>query len=129
MSVREVAPLVDAAPRAESEPSANVPVPAPPRVRAPGQMAELAAQIALVDSARAALAAGHAERALSIVRDYQLDYPAGTFRPEVSAIKIEALVKLGRKAEARALAERFVKGYGPGPLAERVARLGGLTPP
>ena len=42
---------------------------------------------------------------------------------------IEALVKLGRKAEARALAERFVKSYGPGPLAERVSRLGGLADP
>jgi hypothetical protein len=122
-------PRVDEPPRVESEPVPSAPAPASPRARAPGQVAELAAQIALVDAARAALAGGHAERALSIVRDYQMDYPSGTFRPEVSAIKIEALVKLGRKAEARALSERFVKAYGPGPLTERVARLGGLAQP
>jgi hypothetical protein len=114
------------------EPEAAVPVqaPVPPRARVQGgQVGELAAQIAVVDSARGALRRGEAERALSVVRNYQVDYPTGTFRPEVSAIKIEALAKLGRKAEARALAERFVKTYGPGPLAERVSRLGGLPQP
>jgi hypothetical protein len=118
-----------AMPAAENEAPVSPPTPAAPRARGQGQVAELAAQIALVDAARTALAKGRAERALSIVSDYQTDYPSGTFRPEVSAIKIEALVKLGRKAEARALAERFVKSYGPGPLAERVSRLGGLADP
>jgi hypothetical protein len=123
-----VQPLrADDVPSAEKEPPVRAP--AVQRAQGQGQMAELAAQIALVDSARTALAKGRAEQALSIVRDYQADYPSGAFRPEVSAIKIEALVKLGRKAEARALAERFVKAYGPGPLAERVSRLGGLTEP
>lgn len=90
---------------------------------------ELANQIALVDAARAALAAGGPARALSAVREYQATYPAGTFRPEVAAIRIEALLKLGRKTEARALAERFSASYGPGPLADRVARLAGITQP
>lgn len=88
---------------------------------------ELPKQVALVDSARAALVSGDAGRALSSVREYQATYPSGTFRPEVAAIKIEALLKLGRKAEARASAERFAATYGPGPLAERVARLAGLA--
>ena len=90
---------------------------------------ELAQQVALVDGARAALASGDAEHALGIVREYQATYPGGTFRPEVAAIKIEALLKRGRKTEARASAERFAATYGAGPLAERVARLAGIAQP
>ncbi len=90
---------------------------------------ELATQIALVDAARSAHAAGKTERSLSAVREYQSQYPSGTFRPEVAAVKIEALLKVGRTSEARALAERFVVAYGPGPLAERVARLAQIAEP
>jgi hypothetical protein len=90
---------------------------------------ELGKQIALVDAARAALGSGEAARALGIVREYQATYPGGTFRPEVAAIKIEALLKLGRESEARASAERFAATYGSGPLAERVARLAGIAKP
>jgi hypothetical protein len=109
----------------------------PPRTAAPQATrgrggtagAELANQIALVDAARSELARGSAQRALAIVRDYQSEYPKGTFRPEVAAVKIEALIKLGRTTEARSLAERFVVAYGPGPLADRVARLAHLAEP
>jgi hypothetical protein len=109
--------------------SAQVVTSAPPRARGGSSANELASQIALVDAARAALASGGAARALTSVRDYQTEYPNGTFRPEVAAIKIEALVKLGRKAEARVLAERFATNYGAGPLADRVARLVGTAQP
>lgn len=97
------------------------------RSRATTSANELPKQVALVDAARAALAAGGAERALSSVREYQAVYPRGPFRPEVAAIKIEALLKLGRKTEARASAESFAATYGSGPLAERVARLAGIS--
>ena len=102
---------------------------ASPRLRAGTTASELANQIALVDAARAALAGGDSARALASVRDYQSGYPSGTFKPEVAAIKIEALLKLGRKTEARALAERFSANYGPGPLADRVTRLLGAAQP
>ncbi len=93
---------------------------------APG---ELANQIALVDAARSALASGDGQRALAIVGEYQSEYPTGTFRPEVSAVKIEALVKVGRMTEARTLAERFVVAYGRSPLAARVAHLAHIAEP
>jgi hypothetical protein len=102
---------------------------ASPRSRDSMTTNELGKQIALVDGARAALGSGGAARALGIVREYQATYPSGTFRPEVAAIKIEALLKLGRKTEARAAAERFAATYGSGPLAERVARLAGIAQP
>jgi hypothetical protein len=88
---------------------------------------DLREQIAMVDAARATLARGNADRALGLVRDYQARYPSGAFRPEAAAVRIEALVKLGRTTEARAAAERFVSSYGRTPLADRVARLAGLS--
>jgi len=128
-----VSPAPASTPAEARSPSAAEELPArsavPQRGRRGTAGAELAPQIALVDAARSALSAGNAARALSIVRDYQSQYPSGTFRPEVAAVKIEALVKLGRTAEARTLAERFVVAYGPSPLAERVARLAQLAEP
>lgn len=123
-------PRADAPSNAAEELPASVPAPlASPRGRSGTTAGALANQIALVDAARAALAGGGAERALAIVREYQAQYPTGTFRPEVAAVKIEALVKLGRTTEARTLAERFVAAHGASPLADRVARLAGLAQP
>lgn len=90
---------------------------------------DLREQIALIDSARAAIAANAGQNALDALRRYQDKYPAGSFRPEAAALKIEALIKLGRRAEARTLAERFTSQYGAGPLADRVARITGLSQP
>jgi hypothetical protein len=98
------------------------------RVRSGGANATSSAiseQIALVDAASAAVSAGAGERALAVLREYQSKYPAGSFRPEVGALRIEALILVGRREEARSLAERFVTQY-KGPLAERVARVAGL---
>ena len=84
---------------------------------------DLRDEIALLDSARAALSGGDGRRALEIVRRYEGRYASGTFRPEAGAIKIEALLKLGRDAEARDLARRFVAEHHGTLLAERVAEL------
>lgn len=121
-------PVIDASPRTADD-SAAKPLGSlvPQRSRTAAAANELAKQVALVDAARAALASGGAEKALGIVRQYQATYPRGTFRPEAAAIKIEALLELGRKAEARASAEGFAAAYGAGPLADRVARLAGVT--
>jgi hypothetical protein len=100
-----------------------------PRNRPTAARSDLREQIALIDSARAAIAANAGQRALEALRRYQNKYPAGSFRPEAAALQIEALVKLGRRAEARALAERFTSEHGAGPLADRVARIAGLTQP
>jgi len=88
---------------------------------------DLSDQLALVDAAHRALKDGDAAGALTLARKYQAEYPTGTFRPEAAAIRIEALGKLGRTAEARALAGNFAKTYGPGPLADRIAALAGTT--
>jgi hypothetical protein len=112
-----------AAPKSKVAPKAGA-----ARARPEGAMATSSAiseQIALVDAASAAVSAGAGERALNILREYQSKYPTGSFRPEASALRIEALVLVGRRDEARALAERFVTQY-KGPLADRVTRVAGL---
>jgi len=115
------------------EPAAAIetlPSPPAPARRNHGAAAtsELADQIGSIDAARDALAKGADRAALEILRRYQDKYPAGSFRPEATALKVEALVKLGRQSEARALAERFVAEHRGSLLAGRVAALAGLTP-
>jgi hypothetical protein len=107
-------------------------VPAPPpkqRTRVGATTNNLRDQIALIDGARTAVAGSAGERALDLVRQYQSKYPAGTFRPEAAALKIEALAKLGRTAEARALAERFLADYGESPQTDRVLQVAGRPGP
>lgn len=134
-----VAPVVPPQPAEVSSPEASPAVaspapslaPAAPRARsAPSASAgDLGEQIALVDEIRSALAANATERVLAKAREYQSRYPGGTFRPEVAAIRVEALAKAGRTGEARAQAERFLAAYGPGPLADRVRLVSGLSKP
>jgi len=140
-SPRLTAPPAPAAPLdAPTPPGANgssaeggerTPNPAAPlhRTRVATTSGDLRDEIALVDSARDALSAGSAPRALDILRRYQERYPSGSFRPEAAAVRIEALVKLGREAEARALATRFVADHRGSLLATRVAELVGLVEP
>lgn len=88
---------------------------------------DLRAEIALVDAARSAVAASANERALALLERYEGSYPRGTFRPEVAALRIEALAHLGRAVQARALAQKFIAVHADSPLADRVARITGLS--
>jgi len=117
----EVAPAA----AVETPPAETAPSAAPHRP-AGSRAVDLREQIALIDGARQAVKAGEGDRALEILRRYHDKYPAGSFRPEAAALRIEALAQLGRRAEARALAERFIAEHGGSPLADRVARITGL---
>jgi len=104
--------------------------PAPPAAPTPSKRppasvtgSDFSAQIALIDAARAAVAAKEDARAMELLRRYESRFPAGSFRPEAEAITIEALVHLGKLAEARALAKRFLAEHRRGLLSDRVARL------
>jgi hypothetical protein len=88
---------------------------------------DLRVEIALVDAARSAVATGADDRALALLNRYDSSYRAGTFRPETTALRIEALEHLGRTAQARTLAERFIAAHPDSPLADRVARVTGLA--
>ncbi len=84
---------------------------------------DLRDEIALVDAARTALEGGAPARALVLLQRYATTYPDGTFRPEVTVLRIEALAATGRRDEARAQARAFVARHPDGPLSERMARL------
>jgi hypothetical protein len=135
---RPVAPEAVAVPAAVAPkvagPAQSAPVmeevaasPAPSRRRGAPVARDLGDQIEFIDAVRAALSVGADRRALDLLRDYQDRYPSGSFRPEATALRVEALVKLGRQAEARSLAERFVVEHRGTLLAARVAELAGLT--
>jgi TolA-binding protein len=123
------APLPPGAPARAIEAAPLTPAPSSAQRGGKKASGDIAEQIALVDAARSAVRSGDVERALAAVRKYQAEYPRGAFRPEAAALKVEALVKAGRTAEARAAAERFVVAYGPGPLTDRVALLAGISHP
>lgn len=111
---------------AEPSPRATTPT---QRAHATTATGELRDQVVLLDSAREAVSAGGGRRALEILRRYQDRYPTGSFRPEATAIKIEALLKLGRETEAHALAEQFVAEHRGSLLSRRVAEIAGLPQP
>lgn len=90
---------------------------------APAPAGDLRDQIALVDAARTAVKAGSTERALVLLRRYEVSYPGGAFRPEALALRIEALDEAGHAAEARALAREFLTRYPHSPLADRIGRV------
>lgn len=108
------------------EPAPRVVVPSQ-RGRAAMASGDLRDQVAFIDAARTAMSAGDDRRALEMLRRYQDKYPAGSFRPEAIALKVEVLMKLGRETEARALAERFVAEHRGSLLARRVADVAGLS--
>lgn len=109
--------LVDRIPRRTSS---KRPSPANVSVR------DLHGEIEILDVARAAIAERAGRQALALVHRYEEVYPAGTFLPEASAIKVEALVQLGRDDEARKLAKRFVAEHEGSMLSDRVAAIAGL---
>jgi hypothetical protein len=113
------------APRAAGE--HRLAAPAHHHVAVTATRSDLRAEIALVDAARSAVAASANERALALLDRYETSYPRGTFRPEVAALRIEALDHLGRVVQARALARKFIAVHADSPLADRVARVTGLA--
>lgn len=136
---KAVSPAVSAPVTPTRTPSASVQPPAvvderPAAAVAPTQHSRAATaagdlrdQVASIDNAREAISTGGSRRALEILRRYLDRYPTGSFRPEATALKVEALMKLGREAEARALAERFVAENRGSLIARRVADVAGLT--
>jgi hypothetical protein len=120
-------------PRAAIRPAGEVAEPAPsptvaiPRSHVATARGGLRDEIAYVDAAQTAMLSGDDRRALEILGRYRDKYPSGSFRPEATAIRIEALMKLSRQDEAKALATRFVAENRGSLLARRVAELVGLT--
>jgi hypothetical protein len=81
----------------------------------------LAREIAQVEAARLALAAGNVTRTLSLLDQYDREFPTGAFAVEISVLRIEALARAGRSEEARRLGTQFLARHRQGAFARRVA--------
>jgi len=104
------APVVTAAPAAPPQPSAS------------SASATLSAEAALLERARTEMR-HDAGLALAIADEHRVRYPKGQLTSERLLIQIEALHRLHRDDEARALARRLLGGQSTGLYAERVRTL------
>lgn len=77
-------------------------------------------ELAAIDSARGALAAGHPDRALARVHDYHRSFRDGRFTEEAEALEIQALAGLQRRDEAREKGARFLAAHPGSPYERRV---------
>ena len=116
------APALPVAPAPETAPVARPVTRARHHAPAPAGPSDLRGEIALIDAARNAVAHASSARAIALLDRYAASYPTGTFRPEATVLRVEALSGLGHTAEARALARRFIATHPDSPLAARVAR-------
>jgi hypothetical protein len=144
-STRVAAPPVVREPAVVPEPAADVspragarsPVSAPaPNIALPPANAErhstamlperpgLAGEVANIDAARRALAAGDAGTALQQLEQYYGRARTGTLDREAQLLRIDALLRAGQSARAHQLAEQYLASY---PHDPHAARLRGLV--
>ena len=100
-------------------PSASASVPTAPAespVMAP-------TEVQLLRQAQASLK-GNPAGALTLCAEHQRRFPGGVLGQERDVLAIDALSKLGRKAEARARADRFLLAY---PTSAHRGRIEGLV--
>jgi hypothetical protein len=76
-----------------------------------------------LDGARNRLANGDPAASLQRLADYDRRFPNGSLHEEALLLRIEALVRLDNRTDARALAARFLKAYPASVHAERVKSL------
>jgi len=101
--------------------------PAPPTVRRPVPIVRddadtLAKELALVDRARSQRTDAPAA-ALQTLAEYDAQFPKGALTQEASLVRIEALLALGRRAEAETLARTLIAKDRGGLLKKRVEAL------
>jgi hypothetical protein len=84
------------------------------RAAAPKRLSDAdvyAAELRLLQQARASVAAGRFSAALDSVAEHERRFPAGRLREERDALRVKALAGLGRSDDARGAAERFRARY------------------
>jgi len=104
---------------APSTAPAEIPDKAPTSVGAE----QIAAERALLDTARQALDAGRASTAIKVLNDYEQRFGFGLLGHEALVLKMKALQALGRPAEATRLGEHYLREQPNGTQAGTVRRL------
>lgn len=117
-------PPVDEAPAARPEDTETIPLEVtskPIGTKAPAPTpSSLAAEMRLLETARAALSGGDARRALTLIQEHEREYPSGALIEERRASKVFALCELGRRGEAARAAAEFLQTAPASPLRGRV---------
>lgn len=83
----------------------------------------LSAQVALLDAARTASAAGAFGEALSVIERYQAEFPSGELAPDAEVVALEALAAQGDSEALAGRAARFLARYPGDPHVARVKEL------
>lgn len=78
-------------------------------LRAAGERTELARDLDLLHGAQAAWREGDSGRTLSLLDQHAREYPKSSLREERGGLRVLALCELGRKAEARRLADALIR--------------------
>lgn len=117
-SLAPVAAVAAVAASASAAPQPSVVAAAP--VAAPAPASSLVLELDLIREAHAAMQSGDAARALVLVDEHARRHPAGALAEEREALRVLALCRLGRAAESRAAADRFLKAFARSPHASRV---------
>jgi outer membrane biosynthesis protein TonB len=103
-------------------PPAPEAAPAPPPA-APIDARRLAAEVAVLDRARAALRRGDADAATAALDEHARDFADGALGAEAEVVRIEALVHAGQADAARERARAFLARFPQSPLAKRLRSL------
>jgi hypothetical protein len=82
-----------------------------PSAKTPPPTTALADELVVIRSIDEALAVGAPARALALLDEHDRRFPSGMLREEADAERVRALCDAGRRAEARALAARFVAAH------------------
>ncbi len=88
----------------------------------------LAAEVQLLDQARAALSSGASSRALGLLVQHQRQYPRSRLANEAFVMRLDALSRSGQRDRARQMARAYLARQPNAPHAARIRRLVGLAP-
>jgi hypothetical protein len=131
-AVASNAPIAEATPTPASAappaitsvaPKATGTLPAPAPTTAEIAPDTLASELKSLEETRARLAAGDPTGALAKLSVYEKSFPRGALRNEATVLRIEALVKAGRRDEAKALGETYLRSHATDVNGQRVRRL------
>lgn len=123
---RRVDPQAAPAEPAVAPPHAVETVPEDRAAPKPVSSAEaLRSELARLDAARRKLAVGQPEHALTLLDDYDRALPRGVLKLEAEVLRIDALSRSGRLAQAQARAASFLARHPNSVLAARVRRIAG----
>jgi hypothetical protein len=90
---------------------------------ATSRSASIAAEVVLVDRARAAMKDGRTREALTELARYRQQWPLGVLTPEVTLLQIEAELRLGERASAVRRAREMIAAQPSGRYAARLRTL------